>query len=60
MPATKETTHQLGIRMDADTVRRLDAAAAKLSMPGLPLTRTDALRMAVMEGLRKIEAEEKK
>ena len=49
---TKERpTTQVAIRLDADVLDRLDALAARLSRPGLALTRTDALRIAIATGL---------
>lgn len=46
---------QLTIRLDADTFARVEAVAAKLSRPGLAVTPTDVLRMAVAEGLPALE-----
>lgn len=48
---TKGETTQVAIRLDADTLARLDALAARLSRPGLALTRTDAIRIALATGL---------
>ena len=48
---------QVAVRLDADVVARLDAVAAKLSRPGLELTRADAIRIALETGLRSIEKE---
>jgi predicted transcriptional regulator len=53
----KEPTVQTAVRLDAEVVARLDAIAAKMSRPGLEVTRTDALRIALMTGLEKIEKE---
>jgi hypothetical protein len=63
MPKTKTTTHakgptqQIAVRLDADVIDRLDAIAVKLSRPGLPLNRTDALRAALAEGMPILEKE---
>ncbi len=50
-------TQQVGIRLDEDVLARLDAIAEKLSRPGLELTRTDAIRIALETGLKAIEKE---
>lgn len=44
---------QLGVRVDADLVRRLDAYADKerRARPGLAFTRTDAVNVLLNEGL---------
>jgi predicted DNA-binding protein len=63
MPKTKTTSNdkrasqQIAVRLDADVVSRLDAIAAKLSRPGLTVTRTDAIRIALMTGLESMERE---
>jgi hypothetical protein len=53
----KVPTQQVAVRLDAEVLRRLDAIAAKLSRPGLVLTRTDAIRIALLTGLQAIEKE---
>jgi hypothetical protein len=58
--ATKKTsaeTTQVAVRLAPDLLRRLDAAARKLSRPGLELTRADAIRIALETGLQSIEKE---
>jgi predicted transcriptional regulator len=45
------------VRLDAEVIARLDAIASKLSRPGLEVTRTDALRIALMTGMQVIEKE---
>ena len=62
MTKTKTTskdkpTHQIAVRLDADVIGRLDAISAKLSRPGLAVTRTDAIRIALLTGLQAIEKE---
>ena len=52
-----KTTHQVAVRLDPDVISRLDAIAAKLTRPGLDVTRTDAIRIALMNGLESIEQE---
>ncbi len=48
---------QLAIRLDTGLIKRLDAVAARLSRPGLAVTRTDAVRIALLTGLEAIERE---
>jgi uncharacterized protein (DUF4415 family) len=63
MPKTKSTTkdkaptQQIAVRLDADVIGRLDAIAGKMSRPGLEVTRTDAIRIALLTGLQTIEKE---
>jgi predicted transcriptional regulator len=58
-PPTKDktATQQVAVRLDADVIGRLDAIAAKLTRPGLGVTRTDAIRIALMTGLEAMEKE---
>ena len=53
----KGPTVQTAIRLDPELIDRLDAVAAKLSRPGLEVTRSDAMRIALMTGLQAIEKE---
>jgi hypothetical protein len=48
---------QIAVRFEPSVVARLEALARKLSRPGLPLSRADALRVALMTGLEQIEHE---
>lgn len=48
---------QTAIRLEQSVLDRLDAAAAKLSRPGLIVTRSDAMRICLMTGLEAIEKE---
>jgi len=63
MPKTKTTTkdkgptQQIAVRLDADVIGRLDAISGKMSRPGLEVTRTDAIRIALLTGLQAIEKE---
>ncbi len=63
MPKTKSATkdkgptQQIAVRLDADVIGRLDAIASKLTRPGLAVTRTDAIRIALLTGLQAIEKE---
>ena len=53
----KRPTVQTAIRLDPEVIGRLDAVAAKLSRPGLEVTRSDAMRIALLTGLQAIEKE---
>jgi predicted DNA-binding protein len=55
--AKDERTIQTAVRIPETWPERLDAVAAALSRPGLELTRTDVLRMALAHGLLALEAE---
>lgn len=57
-PLADTTSVQIAIRFEPSVVARLEALARKLSRPGLPLSRADALRVALMTGLEQIEHEE--
>ena len=61
-PAAEVSTDkvQIAIRLDGDLVVRLDALASKLSRPGLEVTRTDAMRVAIATGLDTIDGERKR
>jgi predicted DNA-binding protein len=54
---TKSPAVQTAVRLNPDLPARLDAIAAKLSRSGLGDTRADAIRIALMTGLEKIEKE---
>jgi predicted transcriptional regulator len=53
----KGPTVQTAVRLDSEVIVHLDAIATKLSRPGLEVTRTDALRIALMTGIQVIEKE---
>ena len=57
--AGKKTSEkvQTAIRLDGEIIDRLDAIAEKLSRPGLAVTRSDAIRIALLTGLQAIEKE---
>ena len=62
MPKTKAERSkgpavQTAVRLDPELLDRLDAIAVKLSRPGLNVTRADAIRIALLTGLEKIEKE---
>lgn len=48
---------QTAIRLEGEIIARLDAIASKLSRPGLVVTRSDAIRIALLTGLGAIEKE---
>jgi len=53
----KGPTVQTAVRLEAVVIARLDAIATKMCRPGLEVTRTDALRIALMTGIEVIEKE---
>lgn len=53
----KGPTVQTAVRLDMELVARLDKIAGKMSRPGLEVTRTDAIRIALLTGLQAIEKE---
>ena len=59
-PARTGSTVQLTVRVEFAFADRLDALAVKLSRPGLELGRADVMRMALVEGVQKLEAEAKR
>lgn len=55
-PAKAASPHvQITLRVPIDWLPRADALAAALSQPGLELSRTDAMRRALAEGLEALE-----
>lgn len=50
-------TTQITARVPTEWLAYFDAVAAKLSRPGLSLSRTDAVRLAVARGLEELRAE---
>ena len=48
------------IRLDASQLDEAEALAKKMSRPGLTLTRTDVLRMAVVAGLKEIRRDQQR
>jgi predicted DNA-binding protein len=55
--SVSEKTTQVAVRLSGALLHRLDAAARKLSRPGLDITRADAIRIALETGLQSIEKE---
>ena len=60
MPTVTGKTTQITLRLDHDLAKRLDALARKFSRPGLEINRTDVARLALTEGLVRLEAERRK
>jgi hypothetical protein len=52
------TTEQIALRLPKDLIARADALRTRLGPPGLTLTRTDALRVAITRGLDELEQEQ--
>ena len=48
---------QTAVRLESEVIARLDALVEKMSRPGLRLSRTDIIRMALAEGLPILEKE---
>jgi hypothetical protein len=57
-PKAEGKSGQLAIRLEPAILEQLDRLAQKLSRPGASLSRSDAARMALLEGLAKIEQAE--
>jgi hypothetical protein len=56
MPRPKsENAFQVAFKIPTEWTERADAIAAKLSQPGVTVTRTDALRAALARGLDDLE-----
>lgn len=54
-PRITGKTEQLAVRVEHDTIARIDGLADRLSAPGLKLTRADVVRMALAEGVTVLE-----
>jgi len=48
---------QVALRLPAEWVARLDALARALSVPGLAVSSSDAMRVAMARGMAELEAE---
>jgi metal-responsive CopG/Arc/MetJ family transcriptional regulator len=56
-PSTARTSpHHVAVRLDAELLARIDALVPGLSSQWHGATRSDALRHAIVEGLRAIDA----
>jgi Arc/MetJ-type ribon-helix-helix transcriptional regulator len=51
---------QIAVRLQNATVLRVDAIVEKMSQPGLTVSRSEALRIALYRGLETLEAEDGK
>lgn len=56
-PTAVQGSVQVAIRLDHAVVEQVDALAGRLSRPGLLVTRTDALRVALLAGLEAVAKE---
>jgi predicted DNA-binding protein len=56
----REQVIQTAVRVPESWLERLDKLAEKLSQPGITLTRTEVLRLALHHGIEKLESEGKK
>lgn len=54
--AKTSRTEQLAVRLDHETVGRIDALAKRVSQPGLEIGRADIIRMAIADALPRLEA----
>lgn len=59
-PVRSGKTRFLGVRMEPETIERLEKLAKKMSQPGLELSLSDAVRMALLSGLETLEKKSKK
>ena len=54
MPLVKDRENKKGhvaVRLDGETIARLDALLALSALPGRPATRSDGLRAVILAGL---------
>lgn len=54
MPLVKDRENKKGhvaVRLDGETIARLDALLALYALPGRPATRSDGLRAVILAGL---------
>ncbi len=51
---------QTAVRLSHETVERIDRLAERISQPGLTVTRSEALRLAILRGLDVLEAEQRR
>lgn len=56
----EEQQVQIAIRVPESWFARLDKVAEKMSQPGMKVTRTEVVRLAVYRGLVELEGEVKK
>lgn len=60
MGTEKESQTQTAIRLPDSLLEELDGLADTLSQPGMRLTRTDALRLAIYRGVEQLKKEKKR
>jgi hypothetical protein len=53
----EENQVQTAVRIPESWFARLDKIADRMSQPGLPIKRTEALRLAIARGMAELEAE---
>jgi predicted DNA-binding protein len=56
-PTRTPNTVQLTVRLEHTANQRLEVLTDRLSRPGLPVAKTDVLRMAIGYGLDRLEEE---
>lgn len=60
MSTERESQTQTAIRLPDSLLEELDELADTLSRPGMRLTRTDALRLAIYSGVEQLKKEKKR
>lgn len=56
----KDRRIQTAIRLPQSLLDRADRIAERMSQPGLPVTRTEILRLATTQGMDQLERKKKK
>lgn len=51
---------QTAVRLSHEVIERIDGFAERISQPGLPVSRSEALRRAIIRGLEALEAEQRR
>ena len=60
MSTEKESTIQTAVRVPESLLEELDRLADNLSQPGMKVTRTEVLRLALYRGVEQLKREGKK
>ena len=60
MPTTTSYTTQVAVRLDHKMVARLDNIAKRMSRPGLTISRSDVVRLAIVAGMPIVARERRK
>jgi predicted DNA-binding protein len=55
-----EKLKQTAIRLPVAFITRIDRLAERMSAPGMPMTRSDVLRLAAFRGVEQLESDQKK